>query len=86
MVELHEHTKERKTQPITDLGRYMLDKYGPLISQHDLAELLNKSYISLHSFLQRSNSDEAQQLRDAKRQVGRRCFFNTLKISAFLEG
>lgn len=87
MTELQD-TKQEKVRNLNEpisMAHYLISKFGVLMTTEQLAAVLNRSYISLYSFLQRSDSDEAKQLNAAKKRVGRNIYFKSLKIAKFLE-
>ena len=88
MVESQEYEKAPQekdiNQPIS-MAHYLISRFGVLMTTEQLATVLNRSYISLYSFLQRSDSEEAKQLNAAKKRVGRNIYFKSLKIAKFLE-
>jgi len=61
----------------------MVNQYGPLLSLVQLAELLHRSPDGLRIAL-RSSQPYADRINEARVKVGRRVYFRTATIAAYL--
>lgn len=68
------------TQHMTD---FLTDKYGPVLSINQLAEVLDRSPDGLRVTLQR-DCEASNQLNSAKSKVGRRVYFNAVRIAEIM--
>jgi hypothetical protein len=63
----------------------LTERYGPLLSTAQLADVLHRSTEGLRISL-RSNSEWARRINTAKLKLGRRIYFRTVSISEVLTG
>lgn len=63
---------------------FLLQKFGPLISLEQLAHLLNRSVQGLRLSLSRGG-EMADKFNPAKKKIGRRVYFVTVRIAAVLD-
>lgn len=74
----------KTTTDTTDATKqYMLAKFGPVMTLDDLAAVLDRSVGGIRLGL-RTDAPWAQQLRQARRKVGKRVYFVTAGVAAFL--
>ncbi len=64
---------------------HMLAQFGPLMTYQALAGVLSRSVGGLRLGL-RTEAPWAQQLRQARRRVGKRVYFHTATIAKFVDG
>ncbi|MGQ0333881.1 DNA-binding protein [Halomonas elongata] len=62
----------------------LLDKFGPLLSLHQLAAILDRSPDGLRISLRSTNSWTAE-INQAKLKIGRRVYFRTSQIAELLD-
>lgn len=65
------------------IERSLLDKYGPLISLGQLAELLHRSPDGLRIAINQSH-DYAYEIKKARVKIGRRVYFRTPQIAEYI--
>jgi hypothetical protein len=63
----------------------MFDRYGPLLTLAQLAQMLNRSTDGMRMAL-RESSPYAKQLNAAKVRIGRRIYFRTPDVAQILLG
>ena len=68
------------TQHMTD---FLTDKYGPVLSINQLAEVLDRSPDGLRVTLQR-DCEASRELISAKSKIGRRVYFNAVRIAEIM--
>ena len=73
------------TDVSNDLASSMFDKYGPLITLGQLAQMLDRSADGVRMTL-RETSPYAEQLNLAKVRIGRRIYFRTPDVAQLLLG
>ena len=73
------------TDVSNDLASSMFDKYGPLITLGQLAQMLDRSADGVRMTL-REASPYAEQLNLAKVRIGRRIYFRTPDVAQLLLG
>jgi len=61
----------------------LIDKYGPFLSINQLAEVLDRSPSGLRITLQQ-DGDVSRKLKSARTKVGRRVYFNVIKVAEIL--
>lgn len=66
------------------IERTLTEKYGPLLTLTQVAEILHRSPDGLRLSLGR-DSEVARQLNPAKKKIGRRLYFKTATIAQFIE-
>lgn len=65
----------------------LIERYGPLMTRQQLAELLHRSEGGLHYMLSHPGTNEqAHALNRAKTKLGRSVYFRTCEVSALLSG
>jgi hypothetical protein len=65
----------------------LIEKYGsPLLTTDQLAEILQRSPSGLRFSLQTDKSDFGDQLRAARRRLGRRLYFRAAAVAAIIDG
>lgn len=64
---------------------HLLEKFGPLMPLPALATLLNRSVGGIRLGL-RTDAPWAQQLRQARRKIGKRVYFRTADVAKFVDG
>lgn len=72
-------------QTQTSLSQSMFDRYGPLLTLAQLAQMLNRSADGMRMAL-RESSAYAKQLNAAKVRIGRRIYFRTPDVAQILLG
>lgn len=73
------------TLPQTSLSQSMFDRYGPLLTLAQLAQMLNRSTDGIRMAL-REASPYAERLNAAKIRIGRRIYFRTPDVANLLLG
>ena len=63
----------------------LIERYGPLLTMAQLAELLHRSSDGLRLTL-RGGSDLAESLRQGRRKMGRRVLFRAEIVARILDG
>lgn len=63
-----------------DIERSLFDRYGPLLTLSNVAEVLNRSPDGLRVSLGR-NSELSEKLNSAKRKIGRRIYFQVSAVA-----
>lgn len=66
-------------------AQHLVEKYGPLLTLTELADILDRSREGLRLTL-RGNSELAQQLGAARLKIGRRVHFKTAVIANVIDG
>ena len=69
----------------TSLASSMFDRYGPLLTLAQLAQMLNRSTDGMRMAL-RETSPYAERLNAAKVRIGRRIYFRTPDVAQLLLG
>lgn len=69
--------------PKVAIERSLIDKYGPLISLVQLAELLHRSPNGLRVAMNQSNG-YGHEIRSARVRIGRRVYFRTPQIAELI--
>ncbi len=73
------------TAPETSLSSLMFDRYGPLVTLAQLAEILNRSTDGVRMAL-REPTPYALRLNQAKVRIGRRIYFRTTDVAQVIAG
>ena len=68
------------------LEQHLGTRYGLLLTQRQLAELLDRSAAGLRWSLSHPSDPRTFALRDAARRVGRRVYFPATEVAAILAG
>lgn len=63
---------------------FLLEKYGPLLSLGQLANLLNRSADGLRLSL-RQNGELSQKFNPARKKIGRRVYFRSALVAKVLD-
>lgn len=63
----------------------LIDKYGPLLTFIQVAELLDRSVQGLRMTLG-GNSEFAKTMRPARRKIGRRVYFKVADLAKLIDG
>lgn len=63
----------------------LIQKYGPLLTLMQLAELLDRSADGLRLTI-RGNSEFAIKLQSARRRLGRRVYFKAADVARLIDG
>lgn len=71
--------------PEPSLSSSMFEKYGPLLTLAQLAQMLNRSADGMRMALREANP-HAERLNAAKVRIGRRIYFRTLDVARLLLG
>ena len=71
-----------EAQNTMDLQKWALEKYGPLLTTEDVAEILKRSA----NAVRKSSCDKKSDLNKAKVNVGRRCYFRVDAIADLMAG
>lgn len=66
------------------LTQHLLDRYGPLMTLNQIAELLGRSPAGVRVGLY-SDNDTSALLAPAKRKIGRRLYFETAIVGAAIK-
>ncbi|NVJ65983.1 MAG: DNA-binding protein [Gammaproteobacteria bacterium] len=66
---------------LSDIENALIQKYGILMSLDDLSELLDRSKDGLRISINTKSSELGQQLKAAKKKIGRRVHFITIDIA-----
>lgn len=69
--------------PTPNLAQSMFDKYGPLITLNQLAQILNRSVDGVRMTLN-DQAPYAQKLNASKVHIGRRVYFKTLGVAELI--
>lgn len=64
---------------------YLLEKHGPMMTLDALAALLDRSVGGVRLGL-RTNVPWAEQLKKARKKVGKRVYFRTVDVARFVDG
>ena len=72
--------------PSAQLTDFLNEKYGPMISMKQMAELLHRSVNGLRTSLQKKDSEVSRLLNPARTNVGRRTYFFSSMIAEALAG
>lgn len=67
-----------------DVERSLIDRYGPLLTLSDVAEILRRSPDGLRVSLGREN-EVSQKLNPAKKKIGRRIYFRVSAVAELIE-
>lgn len=67
------------------LAEILINKYGPLMSLENLAETLKRSTEGVRNGLTK-DMEPYRKIREARVRIGRRVYFQTLKIAAIILG
>lgn len=65
--------------------KHLVEKYGPLLTLSELADVLDRSPDGLRITL-RGRSELARQLEPARLKIGRRVHFRTTVVAAVIDG
>lgn len=65
--------------------KHLVEKYGPLLTLSELADVLDRSPDGLRMTL-RGQSDLARQLEPARLKIGRRVHFRTAVVASVIDG
>jgi hypothetical protein len=65
--------------------QHLVEKYGPLLTLTELADILDRSREGLRLTL-RGNSELARQLGAARLKIGRRVHFKTAVVASVIDG
>lgn len=68
----------------TTTEQILVNKYGPLLTLLQVAELLNRSADGLRMTL-RGDSDFAKRMRPARRKIGRRLYYKAVEVAKFID-
>jgi hypothetical protein len=67
-----------------DTERSLIDRYGPLLTLTDVAEILRRSPDGLRVSLARKN-DVSDKLNSAKKKIGRRVYFRVSAVAELID-
>ncbi|MCG7896474.1 MAG: helix-turn-helix domain-containing protein [Candidatus Thiodiazotropha taylori] len=67
-----------------DTERSLIDRYGPLLTLSDVAEILRRSPDGLRVSLTRKN-DVSDKLNTAKKKIGRRVYFRVSAVAELID-
>ena len=70
---------------MADTAKFLIEKYGPLLTLAQLAQILDRSQEGLRLTL-RSASPLARQLNGARLKIGRRVHFRTASVATIIDG
>jgi len=70
-----------QTEQMTNI---LLEKYGPFLSIEQLADVLDRSPKGLRITLQRANSEVTKQFKPARKKLGRRVYFNAVRVAEIM--
>lgn len=70
----------------TTLEHQIIERYGLLLSQVQLAELLGRSNDGLRCSLYKPSDQSMRALRDCKRKIGRRVYYPASEIARIIMG
>ena len=73
------------SQSISDTHQYLLSQFGPLLTLKHLAEVLHSTPNGLRMAMSRQKEPFTIALVGARRQVGRRFFFEARRIAAIID-
>lgn len=64
--------------------KYMLDRFGPLMTVEDLAQVLGRSAVSVRNSIS-NNNETSQRLKPTIVRIGRRIRFRTVQVHDVLQ-
>lgn len=67
-----------------DIERSLIDRYGPLLTLSDVAEILRRSPDGLRVSLGREN-EVSEKLNPAKKKIGRRVYFRVSAVAELIK-
>ena len=67
-----------------DIERSLFDRYGPLLTLSNVAEVLNRSPDGLRVSLGRNN-ELSEKLNPAKKKIGRRIYFQVSAVAELIQ-
>ena len=70
---------------ISATHQYLLSQFGPLMTLKNLAEVMHSTPNGLRMAMVRKSEPLTVALADARRQVGRRLFFEASKVAAIID-
>lgn len=65
---------------------FLFEKYGPLLSLQQLAEILDRSVDGLRISLAQKNNELSLRFGPARQKIGRRVYFRTALVAPILDG
>lgn len=74
-----------RKQAMNQTTELLIEKYGPLLTLSELAEILDRSREGLRLTL-RGDSELARKLGTARMKIGRRVHFKTAVVAAVIDG
>lgn len=74
-----------RKQAMNQTTELLIEKYGPLLTLSELAEILDRSREGLRLTL-RGDSELARKLGAARMKIGRRVHFKTAVVAAVIDG
>lgn len=77
---------EKESTGAATLEHQIIERYGLLLSQVQLAELLGRSNNGLRCSLYHPSDQSMRALRDCKRKVGRRVYYPASEIAKVIMG
>ena len=83
-MHLH-HVEQRVAAPHTETYQYLLTHYGPLLTLKHLAEVMHSSPNGMRMAIARRQQPMAVALAFAKRQIGRRVFFEARLVAEIID-
>ena len=67
-----------------DIERTLIDRYGPLLTLYDVAEILRRSPDGLRVSLGRQN-EVSEKLNPAKKKIGKRIYFQVSAVAELIQ-
>ncbi len=72
------------TKAVTSVHEWALEKYGPLMTYPQVAEMLSRTTNGLRAMMARRESDASKMLSCAKFSIGRRVYFRTEQVTRLI--
>ena len=72
-------------KPISNTHQYLLSHYGPLLTLHHLAKVMHSTPNGVRMAISRKRQPFAIALADARRQFGRRVYFEASRVTEIID-
>jgi hypothetical protein len=72
------------TKAVTSVHDWALEKYGPLMTYPQVAEMLSRTTNGLRAMMARRESEASRMLSGAKFTIGRRVYFRTDQVTRLI--
>jgi hypothetical protein len=71
---------------MSSMQKLLVDRWGALINQRQLAQILQRQPDGLRVSLARPTSEWARRLNGTKVRIGRRVLFDTVEVAKLIDG